>query len=1453
MDSKLLKPKTLDLNVDDPAATRKYEHWISTCEKFLKTLKLPASYEERLSDTVTKEALAEELHLDMLAVMVSPDIWTDIRGCKTYTEAKAVLDQLFVKQPSEVFARHRLGTHKQQPDVSLEAYRRRLEQFSRECNFKDATAARIREDAMLLAFLTGVNDNGIRMRLLEEKTLTFDRAYNLALQLHEGHKEANQFYHAQSAPSAPALNCLDGTETGESYSPPHHTAAAPRGFAAADADSVPRQCNRCVYRRCRGGSMCKARSAKCFECGKMGHYAGADLCPKKNRRGGSGGFRKSYTPKTDRRRWQGGRTAAAFEEDYPQTDEESTSISTISHVSSNFDTLATITTVSPSSPGVRNGGKVLVASRPKAAVARPHGNLPRVKVHRAKMPPPSMVRARRRESEVENVSARAISVLARDRQSAQTIKHSAPSSNLHAEIGKLSQFSSRSDNFDLAPSSNNPRDLSRDRAHGTCSSVVPAVRRNCSSVGAPSCLEFSTVTAKVNGKTCQTLIDSGSSKSYIHLSLAKDLNLSMTPSNSKVTLANTDTQSELLGICRIDLQVDSKSYANFEVGVFENLCADVLLGGDFLQKHKSIVFKFSEKGENFVINKLQKCNAVHKARVECPSLFANLKPECKPIATKSRKYNSVDQVFIKETVQKWLKDKVIRPSNSPWRSQIVVVKTKNGAVGDLNHPEEIKRRVCIDFSQTINLFTELDAYPIPRIDTMVNELAKYNLFATFDLKSAYHQVPIRESDKKYTAFEAFGRLFEFEVMPFGVTNGGPIFQRKMDEMVDEDELKHTYPYLDNITIGGFDEAHLKANVDAFMKALKKRNFKLNDSKTISHVSELGILGYKVGKGVIKPDPDRLTALMDLPPPCNPKSMQRALGLFAYYAKWIPNFSDGVKLLKNVKKFPLNEAEIRDFESLKAAIAKATLQAYDDSQPFVVECDASEVAISATLNQGGRPVAFFSRTLQKAELHYPPVEKEAMCIIEAVKHWEHLLIRQTFTLVTDQRSVSFMLDNRKRTKIKNNKILCWRIELAPFSYITSYRPGKLNVGPDTLTRAFCSAISASKTSLLRIHKSLCCPGVARLFHFVKQKNLPFSINDVKEACESCRTCAEIKPKFFKPPMGKLVKATQPMERLNIDFKGPLPSASRNKYILCIIDEFSRFPFCYPCADMSTKTVIRCLENLFYTYGVSGYVHSDRWSSFKSEELKKFFLEKNVATSMSTPYHPQGNSQVERYNGVIWKAVQCGLKSNGMDTKQWEKILPKALHSIRSLLCTATNQTPHERFFNFSRKSTLGMSLPSWLSTPGPILVRNFVRESKNDPLVQKAYLEEANPMYAKIKFPEGREGNISLRDLAPYPADDDVFQAENEAVRPSVRVSENIVSENLPAHRDSQELSNRVRTSLSPTPKDQLPLRNGPVVESAKLNTPQPGQTRTSSRTNRGVPPVRFGSNTCSFIYKGYVR
>ena len=75
-------------------------------------------------------------------------------------------------------------------------------------------------------------------------------------------------------------------------------------------------------------------------------------------------------------------------------------------------------------------------------------------------------------------------------------------------------------------------------------------------------------------------------------------------------------------------------------------------------------------------------------------------------------------------------------------------------------------RLAIDYSQTVNLYTE--------IEEIVNELAGYKYFASYDLKRAYHQIPISEEDKPFTAFEACGELLEFNVIPFGVTNGSPI-------------------------------------------------------------------------------------------------------------------------------------------------------------------------------------------------------------------------------------------------------------------------------------------------------------------------------------------------------------------------------------------------------------------------------------------------------------------------------------------------------------------------------------------------------------------------------------------------------------------------------------------------------------------------------------------------------
>ncbi|XP_042232861.1 uncharacterized protein LOC121873374 [Homarus americanus] len=500
---------------------------------------------------------------------------------------------------------------------------------------------------------------------------------------------------------------------------------------------------------------------------------------------------------------------------------------------------------------------------------------------------------------------------------------------------------------------------------------------------------------------------------------------------------------------------------------------------------------------------------------------------------------------------------------------------------------------------------------------MVNTLAKYHVFSTFDLKSAYHQLRISESDKPFTAFEANGRLYQF--------------------------------------------THL----------------------------------------------ERLKPLQELPPPTKRSALQRVLGMFAYYAKWILEFSDKAWPPYKAKSFPLDREALTAFDDLKKLLGEAALNSIDHAIPFVVECDASDVAVSATLNQAGRPVAFMFRMLSGS--------------------------------------------------------------------------GD-NVVPDTFTRVFCGAISSSNLAV--IHEGLCHPGVVKMLHFARTKNLPFSTEDVKKVCSNCRVCAEIKPTFHRPTENTLIKATQPMDRLSINFKGPLPSHMRNSYLFIAVDEYSRFPFAIPCADMTSSTVIRCLDTIFSLCGMASFVHSDRGSAFMSREVKTHLASRGVASSKTAPYHSTGNSQIEGYNGIIWKSICLAAKSRDVLDTEWEALLPEALHSIRSLLSTAINVTPHERVH----------------SCQGPVFLRRFVRSSKGDPLVDEVELLEANPTYAHIKYPDGRESSVSLRDLAPCSSGTLFLDISAGSTSPSVE------PETLDNGEEVAEEGDTGTTLLNPSIMQELPLR-----------------------------------------------
>ena len=138
----------------------------------------------------------------------------------------------------------------------------------------------------------------------------------------------------------------------------------------------------------------------------------------------------------------------------------------------------------------------------------------------------------------------------------------------------------------------------------------------------------------------------------------------------------------------------------------------------------------------------------------------------------------------------------------------------------------------------------------------------------------------------------------------------------------------------------------------------------------------------------------------------------------------------------------------------------------------------------------------------------------------------------------------MFDSKQKGKIKSDKIMRWRLELSTYSFDIAYRCGRENIPADTLSRISMSLSTGKPDTLFKWHQSLCHPGITRMAHFVKVRNLPFSLDEIRKVTNTCEICAECKPQYYHPEGTHLIKAAQLFERLSLDFKGPIPSNNEN---------------------------------------------------------------------------------------------------------------------------------------------------------------------------------------------------------------------------------------------------------------------------------------------------------------------
>ena len=194
-----------------------------------------------------------------------------------------------------------------------------------------------------------------------------------------------------------------------------------------------------------------------------------------------------------------------------------------------------------------------------------------------------------------------------------------------------------------------------------------------------------------------------------------------------------------------------------------------------------------------------------------------------PIHTKTYKCPEVHKAEVNKQIEKMLKQGIIVPSISPWSAPLWVVPKK------LDASEEKKWRIVIDFRK-LNDVTVGDAYPLPNITDILDQLGHSKYFTTLDLASGFHQIPMHDRDQEKTAFTTPLGHYEFMRMPFRFKNAPATFQRLISTVLSGLQGLQCFVYLDDIVIYASSlEEHSKKLISIFDR-LRSNNLKLQPEK-----------------------------------------------------------------------------------------------------------------------------------------------------------------------------------------------------------------------------------------------------------------------------------------------------------------------------------------------------------------------------------------------------------------------------------------------------------------------------------------------------------------------------------------------------------------------------------------------------------------------------------------------
>ena len=371
-------------------------------------------------------------------------------------------------------------------------------------------------------------------------------------------------------------------------------------------------------------------------------------------------------------------------------------------------------------------------------------------------------------------------------------------------------------------------------------------------------------------------------------------------------------------------------------------------------------------------------------------------PACKPYPQPDKE----EPMY--KLVQEFLQAGLIQESHSPYAAPAILVKKKDGSF-----------RFVVDYKK-LNLITIKDSSPLPNMEDTIRKLGHgYNYFSKLDLKSGFYQIPIHQTDKEKTAFVTPFGLYQFNVLPMGLKNSPPTFQKVMT-----DTLHHcrqfSLVYLDDIIVFSKTYSEHVRHLEQVLSALQARKLVLNPPKCELAVQQIDYLGHTISKDRITPMKEKITAILQLQEPRSLVQANKFIGALSWYRKFLPQFASVAAPIHavtnlskaNRHKFRWRFAQSQAFTKLKEMLTSSPLFLHYpvEGKPLILTTDASGTGIGGILQQeiDGQlhNLYYHSQLMTPCERRYSTIEKEALAIYKCFVRMRSFLLGRNITIMTD---------------------------------------------------------------------------------------------------------------------------------------------------------------------------------------------------------------------------------------------------------------------------------------------------------------------------------------------------------------------------------------------------------------------------------------------------------------------